>query len=436
MSAGRPGTFARFLKAASKVEENEVRAVTLSFLFSFTLMTAYYILRPIRDAMSSNWTDAELATLWTVTFVSSTVFVTLYGAAVARVKIGKLLPGVYLFFSISFVAFYALVLSVPDAALMDKAFYVWISVFSLFQISVFWSFMADVFSKQQALRVFGFIAAGSSSGAIIGPGLALSLVGTMGQSNLLLLAAALLMIPVAVIPALEKDKRRVLQGATISAQDDYRKTIGGNPFAGFSLLLKSPYLLGIALFLFLYTAISSFVYFELKNLLVDFDSDLRVKVWAGMDLAVNMLAIGTGMFVTGRLANRFGLMLTLTLIPVVIIAGLLVVAMAPVIWVVVGLQVARRAGNYAITRPGREMLFTHVDRETRFKAKTVIDVVVYRGGDTLNAWAFAGLTQGLGLGLGAVAAIGAGIATAWAVVAWLLGRAFHRGHDHGGSEHQ
>jgi AAA family ATP:ADP antiporter len=145
-----------------------------------------------------------------------------------------------------------------------------------------------------------------------------------------------------------------------------------------------------------------------------------------MDWAVNFLAIGTAMFATGRIATRFGLAVTLALVPIVIVAGLLVVAMAPMIWVVVGLQVVRRAGNYAITRPGREMLFTVVDRETRFKAKPFIDIVVYRGGDMVTAWAFTGLTQGVGLGLGAVAAVGAGIAAIWAAVGAYLGRAYQR----------
>ena len=158
------------------------------------------------------------------------------------------------------------------------------------------------------------------------------------------------------------------------------------------------------------------------------DPILRTQIWAGMDLAVNFLAIGTAMFATGRIATRFGLAVTLALVPVVIVAGLLVVAMAPMIWVVVGLQVVRRAGNYAITRPGREMLFTVVDRETRFKAKPFIDIVVYRGGDMVTAWAFTGLTQGLGLGLGVVAAIGAGIAAIWAALAIYLGRAYHQNH--------
>jgi AAA family ATP:ADP antiporter len=176
----------------------------------------------------------------------------------------------------------------------------------------------------------------------------------------------------------------------------------------------------------LYTSIGSFVYFELKNLLADYDRATRSQIWAGMDLAVNSLTLIIAVFITGRMATRFGLAFTLASVPVLISGGMLVIAATPTVAMVVGLQIIRRAGNYAITRPGREMLFTAVDRETRFKAKPVIDIVVYRGGDMLNAWAFTGLTQGLGLGLAAVAGVGAVIAALWAVVGIYLGRVFAR----------
>ncbi len=413
------------MRSASKIEPNELRAVLLSFGFVFTLMAAYYILRPVRDAMSSNWTDAELSTLFTATFVFSIAAVFLYGAAASRVKFRWLVPGVYGFFAISFVTFYLAVQMSSNGVLIDKAFYVWVSVFSLFQISVFWSLMADIFSKEQAPRLFSFIAVGSSVGALVGPLIPLMFAG-IGAANLMLIAAALLLVPLPVIGVLERIKGSGSHNEEAQVDLTEQQAIGGNPFAGFLLFLKSPYLLGIGVFIFLYTAISTFVYFEIKNLLAGVDPILRTQIWAGMDLAVNFLAIGTAMFATGRIATRFGLAVTLALVPVVIVAGLLVVAMAPMIWVVVGLQVVRRAGNYAITRPGREMLFTVVDRETRFKAKPFIDIVVYRGGDMVTAWAFTGLTQGLGLGLGAVAAIGSGIAAIWAAVAGYLGRAYRQ----------
>ncbi|MDX2475146.1 MAG: MFS transporter [Candidatus Krumholzibacteria bacterium] len=424
MSHRKTNPFSSLMRTVAQVEPNEVKAVWLSFFFVFTLMAAYYILRPIRDAMSSDWTDAELSTLFTATFVFSVIVTALYGAACARVRLSRLLPGVYGLFSLSFFGFFVAFRALPEAPMLGKAFYVWISVFSLFQVSVFWTLMADIFTKKQAPRLFGFIAAGSSIGAIAGPALALLLVAPLGKSNLVLISAVLLLVPIPVIGYLEKLKQGELQSGDGAQAQDYGRRLGGNPFAGFRDFVSNPYLLGIGLFLFLYTVISTFVYFELKNLMTDLDSATRTQIWSGMDLAVNTLSIGTAFFVTGRLNTRFGLAWTLALVPLIIVVGLLVVALAPMLWVVVAMQCVRRAGNYSITRPGREMLFTVVDRETRFKAKSVIDNVVYRGGDVISAWAFTGLSQGLGLGLGALALIGAAIAALWALVGRYLGRRY------------
>lgn len=420
--------FARFIKGASKVEINEIKAVFLSFSFSFTLMASYYILRPIRDALSSNWSDAELSTLFTGTFIFSFIAVTLYGAACSRIKIGRLVPGVYGFFALSFFAFYVAIQLSLGVSVLSKVFYIWVSIFSLFHVSVFWSFMADIFNKEQARRLFGFIASGSSIGALIGPLIALVLVGSVSKGNLLLISTALLLVPMIIIGWLERLKHTELHNQELNAEQDYQQTLGSNPLAGFMLFVKNPYLFGIGIFILLYTAISTFVYFELKNLMAGLDESTRTQLWAGMDLVVNILTIGTAMFCTSRLATRFGLAVTLALVPVMIAVGLLVIAMAPMIWIVVTLQIVRRAGNYGITRPGREMLFTAVDRESRFKAKSVIDIVVYRGGDMITAWAFTGLTQGFGLGLGAVAFVGMLIAGVWAFVGRSLGRTYDHYH--------
>jgi len=417
----------RLLRTATRIEPNEIKAVGLSFLFVFTLMAAYYILRPIRDAMSSDWTDAELSTLFTATFVFSIIVTTLYGAACSRIRLSRLLPGIYAFFSLSFMAFYGAFRALPDTALISKAFYVWISVFSLFQVSVFWTFMADIFTRRQAPRLFGLIAAGSSVGALAGPALALLLIVPLGRSNLVLISAALLLVTIPVIGYLERLKHTELQNDAGTSVAGYERRLGGNPLSGFRDFVSNPYLLGIGLFLFLYTVISTFVYFELKNLMTGLDPATRTQIWSGMDLAVNTLSIVTAFFVTGRLTTRFGLAWTLALVPIVMVAGLLVVALAPMLWVVVGMQCVRRAGNYAITRPGREMLFTVVDRETRFKAKSVIDNVVYRGGDMIAAWGFTGLTQGVGLGLNAVAGVGVVLAAVWALTGRYLGGRYEAG---------
>jgi len=421
----------RIAKTTAKIEANELRAVLLSFAFVFTILASYYILRSIRDGLASDWTDVELSTIWTFTFFISFLVVALYGFACSKIKFKYLVPGVYAFFALTFFGLYILINTLPEFELTNQIFYVWVSVFSLLNISVFWSFMADIYSKQQATRLFGFIAAGSSLGAIFGPTISLLLASKIGSYNLILVSASLLIIPVFISTVLEKIRASDL--GTQEINQGYDQPLGANILSGFKEFALNRLLLGIGIFIVLYTGISTFVYFELKNILVDYDQDLRTQIWAGMDLAVNVLAVITAMFATSRLATRFGLSVTLPLVPIVIITGLLIVAVSPILWVVVGLQIVRRAGEYSITKPAREMLFTIVDRESRFKAKSVIDVVVYRAGDIFWAWAFTGLTQVLGMSLAAIALVGAGIASMWSLLAVYLGRYFDK-HQVVGSE--
>ena len=416
---------ARFLKSIAKIEAQEVKAVASSFLFVVILMSAYYILRPVRDAMASDWTDAEVSLLWTLNFFISTAVVAVYGIAVSRFRFRYLVPTMYGIFALTFAVFYVLASISPDRTLIDKSFYVWVSVFSLFHISVFWSFMSDLFNKEQAGRLFSIIAAGASVGGLIGPSIPSFFSASLGTDNLMLLASMMLLIPIPIIFYLQSLKSTDLHNDNLELTPP-SKPIGGNPFAGFKMFLSNPYLLAIGLFIFLYTGISSFVYFELKNLLSELSRVERTAIWAQMDLAVNTLSIATGLFATSRIVGRFGMPVTIALVPVLICIGLLVLAISPFLGAVIGLQIIRRAGNYAVTRPAREMLFTRVDRETRFKAKPVIDIVAYRGGDMLMAWLFTGLTQGLGLGLAAVAIVGAGIAALWSMVGIYLGRWFEQ----------
>ena len=418
-----------FFQILSKIKEREIKAVIFSFLFVVVLMTAYYILRPVRDAMASDWTDAEVSLLWTLNFFISAGIVALYGAAVSKFRFRLLVPTMYGIFALSFVIFYFLGSISEDRILIDKAFYVWVSVFSLFHISIFWSFMSELFTKEQSGRLFGIIAAGASIGGLIGPSITAFFSVSLGIDSLMLIGSMMLLIPIPIIFYLQLLKTTDLNNGT-SDLPPTNQPIGGNSIAGFKMLFSNPYLISIALFIFLYTGISSFVYFELKNLLSDLSRPERIMIWAQMDLAVNVLSISMGLFITGRIVSRFGMSVTIALVPVIVCIGLLVLAISPLLGVVMILQIVRRAGNYGVTRPAREMLFTLVDRETRFKAKPVIDIVAYRGSDMLMAWLFTGLTQGLGLGLAAVAAIGAGIAALWSLVGIYLGRWFEReNHD-------
>lgn len=413
----------RTLARACEIEPQEARATLASFLLVFLLMGSYYILRPVRDALASDWSDAEVSWLWTFTFFLSFIAVSLYGTAVSRIRFQRLVPSVYGLFAVSFTLFYLGSQTVSERVLLDKAFYLWVSLFSLFHISVFWSFMADTYSKGQATRLFGFIGAGASAGGIAGPAAASFLVSDYGTDSLLLIASTLIVLTLPIIRWLQHLKSTDLHNENITA-DAADLTIGGSAMAGFSEFLNSRYLLAIGLFIFFYTFIGSFVYFELKNLLAIYDRETRSQIWANMDLVVNSLTILVALFATGRMAKYLGLPFTLASVPVLIGAGMMILAAAPIIGVVVAVQIIRRAGNYAISRPAREILFTAVDRETRFKAKPVIDIVVYRGGDMLSAWVFTGLTQGLGMGLASVALVGAGVAAVWAVTGIYLGRRF------------
>ena len=234
-----------------------------------------------------------------------------------------------------------------------------------------------------------------------------------------------MMLFVPLMIAILLGKATTIEGSSESEND---VAMGGNFWDGFLEFLKPPILknllFGIGIFIVLYTGMSTFVYFAIKNILTDIDQDTRTQIWAGIDLAVNLLAVFTAMFGTARLTKRFGLTVTLPLVPFIIIFGMLVLSISPILWVVVGLQIVRRAGEYSITKPAREMLYTTLDREARFKGKSVVDVVVYRAGDIFWAWSFTGLTQGLGLTLGAVAGVGSAFAVIWAYLGYRLGKNF------------
>ena len=293
------GWLQRILSKACDIHPQETRATLASFLLVFLLMGSYYILRPVRDALASDWTDAEVSWLWTITFFISTIAVSIYGSAVSRIRFKRLVPSVYGMFAASFIAFYIGEHALTEHTLLDKGFYLWVSLFSLFHISVFWSFMADTFSKPQATRLFGFIGAGASTGGIVGPLTVSLLVSDLGTDALLLTASAMVALAVPLVNWLQHLKVTDLHNEAV-ALDTANLAIGGNPLAGFTEFLQSRYLLGIGLFLFLYTFISAFVYFELKNLLEVYDADTRTQIWANMDLAVNSLTIVVGVFATGR----------------------------------------------------------------------------------------------------------------------------------------
>ena len=417
------GVGARIAKTLSGVEANELKATLVSALFVFVLMASYYILRPVRDAMASDWTDSEVSFLWNINFFVSAGIVAVYGFAVSRIKLKSIVPAMYGFFAVTFVGFYFGVASISDRVFVDKAFYLWVSVFALFHVSVFWTFMADTFNKGQARRLFGIIGAGASAGALIGPAIPTLFAGTLGTKNLMLIASAGLLLVIPLVFYLYHLKSTELGNENLAA-DTSKAVMGGNWWHGFRAFIADPYLLGIGAFILLYVFIGSFVYFEQKNLLADFTRAERTQILAGIDWIVNLLTFGLAFFVTGRIVDKLGMPAGLALMPVLICIGMLILAFAPMLTVLLALQVVRRGGNYGLTRPAREMLYTHVSKEDRFKTKPVIDIVVYRGGDAMSGSLFAILTDKIGLGLAAVALVGSVIAATWAWVGMRLGRVF------------
>lgn len=381
-------------------------------------MGSYYILRPVRDGMASDWTDAEVSFLWTLNFFISSTVVAFYGWVVKYLRIDFLVPGVYAFFALSFGFFYFLS-SVPGnyKILVDKSFYVWVSLFSLFNISIFWSFMSELFDKEQAKRLFPLIGAGASAGALFGPAVPTLLSALLGTEKLILISTVLLIgvIPLVLILFRLKPESH---GKRIS--------IGGNPLQGFVNFFQNRYLLAIGIFIMLYTAINSTMYFLQKNLLVDYNRIERTQVLGAIDWSVNILTFSIAFFATGRMLKYFGMPFTLSIIPFTTSIGLLGLSMMPILALLLGLQVLRRAGEYAIIRPSREMFFTIVSREDRFKTKQVIDVVAYRGGDMVTSWVFAGLTEGVGFNLAAMAAFGTGVSWLWGLFALFLGRWYEK----------
>ncbi len=423
MRVAQDGIIAKAAKALSDVEANELKATLVATLFVFILMASYYILRPVRDAMASDWTDSEVSFLWNINFFVSTGIVAVYGFAVSRARLRNVVPAMYGFFAITFIAFYFGVSLLTDRVLVDKAFYLWVSVFALFHVSVFWTFMADTFNPEQAKRVFAIIGAGASAGALLGPAVPALFAGMLGTDTLMLVASLGLMLVIPLVFYIYHLKGTELGNSDLEA-DTSKAEIGGNWWQGFQSFVTNPYLLGIGAFILLYVFIGSFVYFEQKNLLVDFSRAERTQILGSIDWLVNVLTFGLAFFVTGRIVSRVGMPVALGLMPILVCVGMLILAFAPMLTVLLALQVFRRGGNYGLTRPAREMLYTRVTREERFKAKPVIDIVVYRGGDAVSGTLFAFLTDGIGFGLAAVALVGAGIAAAWTSVGVWLGRKF------------
>jgi AAA family ATP:ADP antiporter len=339
----------------------------------------------------------------------------------SKVQRRHILPWAYGFFASNLLLFAALFAGNPDDLWTARAFYIWLSVFNLLTISLAWSVLADLFSTAQGKRLFGLLAAGASLGGLSGPLFGALLVAPLGHAGLLVLAAAFLIG--SIVAALFLQRWRARQPLPAQTERLASRPLGGNPFAGATAVLRSPYLLGIALFVVLLASVSTFLYFEQARIVSETFTDRtrQTQVFGLIDTVVQALAILTQVFITGRLARRLGVGVLLAAVPVVMAAGFLWLALAPVFAVFVVVMVVRRAGEYALVRPGREMLFTVLPAEDKYKAKNFIDTVVYRGGDALSGWVKRALDV-IGEHPQLAMLIGALIALSWAATGGWLGR--------------
>ncbi len=411
----------RLLGYVVPVRREEITATLWSFLYFFCLLCGYYIIRPVRDEMGIRGGVEFLPWLFTGTFLAMVAAVPLFGWVSSRFSRSALLPMVYLFFIANLLLFHVLLESGIAPRFTAQAFFIWVSVFNLFVVSVFWSFMADVFRNEQARRLFGFIAAGGSTGALVGPLIVAHLATQIGPAQLLPLSAVMLFAAVLCIYRLAAWSRR--HPAHPLLPDKPEQAIGGSMFGGVVLVLKSPYLLGICIYVAMGTVLGTFLYFHQAHIIAIevSDSGERTALFAKIDFVVNALTFFCQLFVVGRLIGRFGVGLALSILPVAAVAGFITIGLMPTLTALVVFQVIRRAGEYAITRPAREVLFTVLSREEKYKSKNFIDTVIFRGGDALSGWLFEGLRM-VGLGFAGIAFAAVPIAALWAGMGWWLGR--------------
>jgi AAA family ATP:ADP antiporter len=409
------------------VRPNEVRALLWSFAYFFSVLCAYYILRPMRDEMGIIGGVRNLPWLFTATFVTLLAAIPFYGFVVSRLPRRIFIPVVYRFFIANILIFWCLLQFDFDKELTARIFFVWISVFNLFVVSVFWSFMADMFRNEQGKRLFGFIAAGGSAGVLLGPSLTIVLAKPLGAVNLLLISALILEIAVFCTRRIERET--IIQDRdTVQTIDDASgEAIGGGTMAGLLLVLRSPYLAGIALWVMLLSLAGTFLYFEQQHIVAaaSDDSTQRLRIFASIDLAVGVLTILIQLSATGRIISRVGVGPAAAILPLVAIIGFSALAVAPMLLTIIIFQACQRTANFAISNPAREIFFTVVDREEKYKAKNVVDTVVFRGGDAASGWAYAAM-QGLGLQVAGIAMATIPIAALWFGLSLWLGRAQSR----------
>ncbi|MFT4603496.1 MAG: AAA family ATP:ADP antiporter [Rhodothermales bacterium] len=410
------------------VRDEEVKSLLWATLYGFLIFTAYYILRPVRDEISSA-DRGNLQLIWTAVFFVMIGAVAAYSWLTTRVARGRFVPITNRFFLINLLGFYAALMTLPEAARpwIDRVFYVWASVFALFAVTVFWGFFADLFRNEQAKRLFPFIAFGASAGALVGSSISAFMAASLPPYSLLLIACVPLELGTWCVSALNREN-----GGRGSAPDPLRdKPLAGTALSGMKAVKGSPYLQGIMVFIVLMTFSSTVLYFLQADLIANAFADdraARTAFYAQIDVAVNVITIILQLFVTARVIQWIGLTACLIFLPAVTALGFIGLGVFPLLGVLVVMQVLYRAGRYGLTKPGREVLFTVVSREEKYQSKSFLDAAVYRGGDLVSGWIYYALAA-VGLSVGAIALVAAPVAAVWGLVALRLGRSHEQMSD-------
>lgn len=425
----------QFLRRLVVLQPGEAPALLASFLTLLCMFASYTILRPVRDALGITSGLENIPYLFWGVFVVMLLLQPVYGWLTSRFPRSMFLPWVYGFFALNLLIFWVWFRVQADHTWIARTYFVWVSVFNLFVVAAFWSLMADVFTREQAGRLFGFIWAGASTGGLLGPLIDRKLAVPLGAINLLPLSAGLLLLSLVFMAVVIRWQRRqaaLLQSTAApqgsGAAPDSHGGVGGGVFAAFGQVVRSPYLLGITLFVLLMTWVSTFLYLEQQAFVakVFANADERTRFFAGIDFWVQAASLTIQFLLFGRLFRWFGMRALLASVPLIMVAGYALFALAPFFMVLVVVYAVRRVSDYAITRPCRDSLFTVVSREEKYQAKSLIDTFAYRGGDALSGSLYRGLTHGLGASPTTIGWLGAGIAALWTVLALALGRAFQQ----------
>jgi AAA family ATP:ADP antiporter len=408
----------RALRRLVRVERGETTGLVWSFALFFFVLSAYYIIRPLRDEMGVTLGPERLPWLFSAVFAVMLAAVPLFGWVVSSFARRRIVPVVYGFFIANLIGFWLLFATGAHGAVVAGTFFVWVSVFNLFVVSLFWSLMSDLYRSDQATRLYGFIAAGGSAGALTGPLLTQSLVGVLGATNLLLLSALLLLAATQSALML----RRLFAG--ISGRQGEDRLLGKGLLAGAIAVWRSPYLFRIALWILFANLISTLFYLEQARIVGEslMERTQRVQLFARLDLAVSIATILAQVFVTPRVLTRLGIAVAIASLPAFALIGLVSLALSPTLVVIVTILAVERALAFAIANPAVKVLYTVLEPEEKYKAQNFNDTVVFRGGDAAAGWLFNSLAKGLGLNLAVVAGLSLPLGFIWLALSFGLGR--------------